>query len=224
MISIGQVMSGVNSEIIINGVSKGVKIAVEKAPEIIEKAPQFINDVGEIVCAASKFKDLPTFSKNISLNSITNFSDADKPLYSNEKSYLNDNTDNNKSFESNKINDTNEEKEKIGGSYKEVFKEGQGEKYEVHHMPADNVNGLERNDGPAIRMDKEDHRETASCGNSIEAREYRAYQKELIDKGKFREALQMDIDDIRNKFGNKYDDAISQMLEYVDKLEAEGMI
>lgn len=34
----------------------------------------------------------------------------------------------------------------------------------------------------------------------------------------------MDIDDIREKFGNKYDNAISEMLEYVDELEAEGRI
>ena len=41
----------------------------------------------------------------------------------------------------------------------------------------------------------------------------------LIDQGKFKEALQMDIDDIHDKFGDKYDEAISQMLEYVDGLE-----
>ena len=29
----------------------------------------------------------------------------------------------------------------------------------------------------------------------------------------------MDIDDIHDKFGNQYDEAISQMLEYVDELE-----
>lgn len=114
--------------------------------------------------------------------------------------------------------------EKKGGSYKEVFKEGEGDKYEVHHMPADNASNLERNDGPAIKMEKEDHRQTASCGNSKEAREYRAAQKELIDQGKFREALQMDIDDIHEKFGDKYDDAINEMLEYVDELEQEGKI
>lgn len=114
--------------------------------------------------------------------------------------------------------------EKKGGSYDEVFKEGEGDKYEVHHMPADSTLNLERGDGPAIKMEKEDHRQTASCGSSREAREYRAQQKELIEQGKFREALQMDIDDIHEKFGNKYDDAISEMLEYVDKLEAEGKI
>lgn len=114
--------------------------------------------------------------------------------------------------------------EKKGGSYGEVFKEGEGETYEVHHMPADSASHLERNDGPAIKMEKEDHRKTASCGSSREAREYRDVQKELVDKGKFREALQMDIDDIREKFGDKYDDAIAEMLVYINKLEAEGKI
>ena len=73
-------------------------------------------------------------------------------------------------------------------------------------------------------MEKEDHRQTASCGNSREAREYRAQQQKLIEQGEFREALQMDIDDIRDKFGDKYDDAIAEMLKYVDKLEQEGKL
>ena len=73
-------------------------------------------------------------------------------------------------------------------------------------------------------MNKEDHRLTASYGNSKEAREYRDIQKKLIQEGKFREALQMDIDDIREKFGDKYDDAIEEMLNYVDILEKEGVI
>lgn len=114
--------------------------------------------------------------------------------------------------------------EKQGGSYKELFKEGEGDKYEIHHMPADSASPLERGDGPAIRMEKDDHRKTASCGNSKEAREYRAEQRELIAEGKFREALQMDIDDIREKFGSKYDKAIGEMETYVHKLEQEGII
>lgn len=130
------------------------------------------------------------------------------------------------SLESHNIENTKETDtpEKKGGSYYEVFKEGEGDKYEVHHMPSDSVSNLERGDGPAIKMEKEDHRQTASCGNSREAREYRTQQKELIEQGKFQEALQMDIDDIHEKFGNKYNDAINEMLEYVDKLEAEGRI
>ena len=65
---------------------------------------------------------------------------------------------------------------------------------------------------------------TASWGSSRDAREYRAKQKELIERGKIREAIQMDIDDIHDKFGDKYDDAIAEMMEYVDQLEAEGKI
>lgn len=124
--------------------------------------------------------------------------------------------------------DVKETKEKRGGSYKDLKDAGFGENseppQEVHHMPADSASDLPRDDGPAITMDKEDHRETASCGNSKEAQEYRAKQKELIEQGKFREALQMDIDDIHEKFGDKYDDAIKDMLDYVDKLEEEGRV
>ena len=115
-----------------------------------------------------------------------------------------------------------------GGSYKDVKNEGCGwndnPPTEVHHMPADSASNLERGDGPAIAMEYGDHQQTASCGSSREAKEYRAAQKELIEKGDFRGALQMDIDDIHDKFGDKYDKAISQMLDYVDKLEQSGKI
>lgn len=108
--------------------------------------------------------------------------------------------------------------EKTGGTYGELKNEWSGKleaqpPHEVHHMPANDVNGLKENDGPAIVMEKADHRQTASCGSSLDAREYRQQQKALIDEGKFEEAMQMDIDDIHDKFGNKYDDAIAQMKE-----------
>ena len=111
-----------------------------------------------------------------------------------------------------------------GGSYRDTKKTSDGEKHEVHHTPSNDASYLERDDGPTIKMEKEDHHQTASYGNSREAREYREKQKELIDQGKFREAVQMDIDDIKSKFGDKYDEGISQMLDYVDKLEKEGKI
>ena len=108
--------------------------------------------------------------------------------------------------------------EKQGGSYGELKKEGHGWNHEppqeIHHMPADEASPLDRNDGPAIAMEYEDHRKTASCGNSREAQEYRAQQKALIEEGRFKEAIQMDIDDIQSKFGSKYDNAIQEMLEY----------
>ena len=73
---------------------------------------------------------------------------------------------------------------------------------ESHHMPADSVSPISKNRGPAVSMLKEDHRQTASWGNSKGARAYREKQRGLIQEGGFREAQQMDIDDIRSKFGS----------------------
>lgn len=98
-----------------------------------------------------------------------------------------------------------------GGAFKDLENlEGT----ERHHMPSCEASNLPRDVGPAIIMDKEEHMKTASWGRSREAQEYRNKQKELIDAGKFKEAQQMDIDDIRSKFGNKYDAAISEMQQY----------
>lgn len=115
----------------------------------------------------------------------------------------------------------------IGGSYGEVREHVEktgAENKEVHHMPADSVSPIERNDGPAIEMDKDDHRQTASCGSSREAREYRAEQRAKIEKGDFDGAFQMDVDDLHDKFGDKYDDQIEQAREYKEKLKQEGRI
>jgi len=60
---------------------------------------------------------------------------------------------------------------------------------------------------------------TASWGSSREARQYREAQRELIEGGDFRAAQQMDIDDLQEKFGDKYDDAIQGMKDYTDELE-----
>ena len=103
---------------------------------------------------------------------------------------------------------------KTGGAYKDVPANGG----QVHHMPADSVSPYSKNSGPGIRMDTPDHMKTASWGRSKSAQVYRAIQKELIDKGLFREAQQMDIENVRALFGNKYDEAIQQMLEYTEKL------
>ncbi|MCI6186364.1 MAG: hypothetical protein MR739_04205 [Spirochaetia bacterium] len=122
------------------------------------------------------------------------------------------------------------EKLKVGGSYGQLKDAGHDHGHippeEKHHMPAWEAMGettkVEYTDCPALAMEVEDHRQTASWGNSLDAREYRAKQTELIKQGNFREALQMDIDDIHEKFGDKYDEGIAQMLEYVGKLEKAG--
>lgn len=116
------------------------------------------------------------------------------------------------------------ERIKGGGSYRDVKKFCDSTTHEVHHMPAKSTSFLDELDGPAIKMDKFDHQKTASWGNSIEARKYRKLQQDLVNKSDFRKAIEMDIDDIVSKFGNKYDNAIREMLEYVNKLEVEGML
>lgn len=132
--------------------------------------------------------------------------------------------DNNEGFR----NTDSLEAKKTGGSYGELKAEGWGwntePPKEIHHMPSNESSKLETKDGPAVVMDYEDHHQTASWGNSRDAQEYRAKQKELIEQGKFREALQMDIDDIHDKFRDKYDEQIEQMLDYVDELEQNGKI
>jgi filamentous hemagglutinin len=104
-----------------------------------------------------------------------------------------------------------------GGPHRSVPKGGN----DAHHMPSSQSSPLPHGGGPTIGMDRGDHRRTASYGrgggpDGPDA--YRQRQKDLIDQGKFREAQQMDIDDVRNKFGNKYDDAINDMLAYTDLL------
>jgi hypothetical protein len=99
----------------------------------------------------------------------------------------------------------------VGGAYKDV----RGiPGYEAHHMPSDSVSPLPRRQGPSIVVSVEDHRKTASWGRKAGAEPYRQKQAKLLEEGDFRGAQQMDIDDIRGKFGNKYDKSIDQMLEY----------
>lgn len=117
--------------------------------------------------------------------------------------------------------------EGMGGSYHEVKERVQEiglTDIEVHHMPADSISPLERNDGPAIVMEKDDHRLTASCGNSREAQEYRSAQAAKIERGDFKGAMQMDIDDLRSKFGSKYDKQIEQAEAYREKLQEMGRV
>ena len=122
------------------------------------------------------------------------------------------------------VADTARTVSKKGGRYADIFRAGEGEFVEVHHIPPNCVTDIPWADGPAIRMDKADHRITASWGNTLEAMQYRNAQSKLIAEGSFREAVKMDIDDIRSKFGNKYDDEINEMLEYIEKLVKEGRI
>lgn len=111
-----------------------------------------------------------------------------------------------------------------GGKHSKIRKGGK--KFtpprESHHMPAasaySRVNGriIKPANMPTIQMDKADHMLTASWGNGLPAQSYRLEQERLIKSGKpgYTAAMMMDIADIRAKFGDKYDSAITQMIAW----------
>lgn len=108
-----------------------------------------------------------------------------------------------------------------GGAHSET-KKPTNDGLDSHHCPAkDCYKGapISSEQGPAIKMDPKDHRLTESYGRSPYAIQYRAKQKELLEQGKLKEAIEMDVRDIRSKFGSKYDKAIEEMLEYSGKLD-----
>ena len=128
---------------------------------------------------------------------------------------------------------------KGGGYYGELREDVLAEELEgwveAHHIPSREAiessslyykNGGKLDDGntPAILMDYDDHRLTASCGNEESANEYRKKQAELINAGKFMEALKMDISDIRRNFASKYDRFIDQAVEHTKNLQKLGFI
>ncbi|GAA3196788.1 MULTISPECIES: DUF6531 domain-containing protein [Streptomyces] len=90
---------------------------------------------------------------------------------------------------------------------------------EINHIPAKSAYKhltdprLTEHMGPAIRMDRADHREVMSTGSSREAKAWQAQQRSLIDQGRIDEAIKMDIDDIRARFGSKYDQHIQDMVQ-----------
>jgi hypothetical protein len=107
-----------------------------------------------------------------------------------------------------------------GGSHAGTKKPG----FESNHMPPKSVSPLSEARGPAIRMDKADHRKLTSTGSSLDSMEFRERQKELINDNKFNEAFGMEAADVIDKFGAKYDDAIAESAAYLACLEANGLI
>jgi RHS repeat-associated protein len=107
--------------------------------------------------------------------------------------------------------------DEVGGAYKKI--KGNITGYEAHHMPAKSSSPLNAREGPAILMEKADHMETASWGRSNKSSLYREQQSELISKGNFMKAQKMDIDNVRNLFGDKYNKAIKQMKDYTKTLD-----
>ena len=103
-----------------------------------------------------------------------------------------------------------------GGWYGALTPAGSG--YEVNHIPAKasyknlGIGSLSMHSGPAIRMDYADHRNVTSTGYDAAARAWHARQRSLISQGKMTQAMQMDLDDIRARYGPKYDTQIKEMI------------
>jgi hypothetical protein len=100
-----------------------------------------------------------------------------------------------------------------GGMWGQLRPAGTGK--QINHMPADWSTGgsITKYSGPSIRMDTADHAQLYTTGSSREARAWRQWQQELIGEGRIDEAMQMDINDVRARFGTKYDAAIVEMID-----------
>jgi hypothetical protein len=113
-----------------------------------------------------------------------------------------------------------------GGRHGELTgRKYRNDKLDSHHIPAKFAySNIMDKDKPAIQMDKCDHKITKSNGSGQEAILWRARQEELIDQGRYMDAMQMDIDNIRDLFGGKYDHAIEEALIYARRLIISGKI
>ena len=105
----------------------------------------------------------------------------------------------------------------LGGAHKNTDKQ-KGVK-EANHMPSfsslkKGKPGIMHGDGPATSMDILDHMNTASWGNRKTSQQWRSVQEDLIRRGKFGKAMEMDIRDVKRKFGNKYNDGMTEMINY----------
>ena len=111
-----------------------------------------------------------------------------------------------------------------GGSYSQVRTSNIGG--EVHHMPANSINGLGHGSGPAIHMTSADHAQTASFKNMSGARDFRTKQAQHIANKRFDKAMKMDILDIKakTKSGAIKNDYSQSMGEAVDRALKKKLI
>ncbi|WP_124800779.1 cell envelope integrity protein TolA [Paraburkholderia phosphatilytica] len=116
-----------------------------------------------------------------------------------------------------------------GGAHSKTSKPANDGK-DSHHMPADDASPLPKKDGPAIQMDPADHHQTSSNGrNGTEGAEYREMIANLLKDGKWREAMSIEIQDVREiakAIGDprKYNEAMLEMLEYFKCLEKNNLL
>lgn len=114
--------------------------------------------------------------------------------------------------------------EVLGGSYLFVKQFANSKTHEVHHLiPAYLLRKsgiLGYYCGPCIRIEKEDHKKTRSYKKPYMLEdEYFVKQMELLMEYRIRDAIEMEIIDLRAKFGSKYDQAFNEALIFASKLE-----
>lgn len=110
-----------------------------------------------------------------------------------------------------------------GGAYYCMTKP-KGDQKDAHHMPAASVSKLPKEMGPAIQMDRRDHRLTNSYGARANTNKILSEQNQLINSGDFMAAQAKDIAEIESKFSKKYDAAIAQMEAYTACLKKNGQV
>jgi hypothetical protein len=116
-----------------------------------------------------------------------------------------------------------------GGAHSETTKP-KNDKKDSHHAPADAASPLPKNDGPAFQMDPLDHDETSSNGKKKGSADYIESIRDLLDQGKWREAMAKEIKDARKAAKKvsgdlrKYNEAIREMLEYFKCLAKNGLL
>jgi hypothetical protein len=113
--------------------------------------------------------------------------------------------------------------DKAGGSYREVSAKTRRGQSQANHMPAKDAYlgriPLSEAEGPSIWMTEADHMRTPSWGQSGPAKKWRQHQAELIEQGKFMEALEMDLKNIRETFPDgRYEKGSRQAMEYAKGL------
>lgn len=103
----------------------------------------------------------------------------------------------------------------VGGSYADLDPSRGG--CERNHVPARSayVKPGDKSPitfGPAVRMEKQDHKVLESTDGSERALKWQAKQRAYLKQCKFAEAMRMDIADIRQRFPGKYDRGIKDMV------------
>lgn len=103
-----------------------------------------------------------------------------------------------------------------------------GDGLDSHHMPADSKSPLNREVGPAIQMEPDDHALTASYKGRVNGPTY-AVQRTLLSQGKAYAAFLVDVADAKRVAAmagdpGRYDGAIAQATTYATCLKQHSII